>query len=295
MLLLTGATGTIGSALLRRLTARRTPVRVLVRDPRRLGPERVRVQIALGDLGDPASFRHALRGVRTVVHLAGSARDQPSGTIEELNALATWRLLRAAEAARVRHFLFIGPLGATPHHPSRFHRAKWLAARAVATADVPTTTLHCAFTYAADSGWLLSLERLGLLPAVPLAGSGRARSQPIWAPDVAEVLLAAIDGGAPGEPQHADYEIAGPDVLSHRRFVELALTGARRDRTLIPLPLGVLRSGLKAYEALAGPAALTTWTEAELLARDSITPRGTADAEALGVRPHRAVDVLSHG
>ena len=76
MLLLTGATGLVGSALLRRLTAAREPVRCLVRDPRRLGPERVRVQIALGDLSDPPSFRNALRGVDTVVHLAASIRDQ---------------------------------------------------------------------------------------------------------------------------------------------------------------------------------------------------------------------------
>ncbi|MBA3301174.1 MAG: NmrA family NAD(P)-binding protein [Thermoleophilaceae bacterium] len=46
MLLLTGATGSIGTALLPRLTAAGTPVRCLVRDPRRLGADRVRVQIA---------------------------------------------------------------------------------------------------------------------------------------------------------------------------------------------------------------------------------------------------------
>ena len=78
MLLLTGATGTIGLPLLRRLTAAGAPVRCLVRDPRRLGPERVRVQIALGELADPLSFRHALRDVETVVHLASPIRDQPA-------------------------------------------------------------------------------------------------------------------------------------------------------------------------------------------------------------------------
>ena len=60
MLLLTGATGLIGSALLRRLTAQGEPVRCLVRDPRRLGAERVRVQITIGDLADPRSFRQAM-------------------------------------------------------------------------------------------------------------------------------------------------------------------------------------------------------------------------------------------
>ena len=67
MILLTGGTGTVGRALLRRLVASRTPVRCLVRDPKGLGPDRVRVQIALGDLAEAASFRNALRGADTGV------------------------------------------------------------------------------------------------------------------------------------------------------------------------------------------------------------------------------------
>src|SRR5947209_255890 len=120
MLLLTGATGTIGSALLRRLTASSTPVRCLVRDPRRLGAERVRVQIALGDLSDPPSFRNALRGVKTVVHLAASIRDTQAGSIEELNGIATWRMVQAAERAGVEHFVFFSALGASSFHRARF-------------------------------------------------------------------------------------------------------------------------------------------------------------------------------
>ena len=139
MILLTGATGTVGSALLRRLTAAGEPVRCLVRDPRRLGQERVRVQLALGDLGDPASFRHALRGVKTVVHLAATERDQAHATIEEVDALATWRLLRASEREGVEHFVFLSPLGATPHHRSRVHRAKALAEKNVHYVDVGTS------------------------------------------------------------------------------------------------------------------------------------------------------------
>ena len=65
MLLLTGASGLIGTALRQRLIATGIPIRCLVRDPRRLGDDRVRVQIALGDLADPPSFRNALRGVDT--------------------------------------------------------------------------------------------------------------------------------------------------------------------------------------------------------------------------------------
>jgi uncharacterized protein YbjT (DUF2867 family) len=291
VLLLTGATGLIGSSLLRRLIARGETVRCLVRDPRRLGPERVRVQITIGDLTDPRALRQAMRGVRTVVHLAASHRDQPHATIEELAGVATWRLLRAAEHAGAGHFVFFSALGATPHHPSRLHRAKALAERAVDEAALRTTIFAPSLVYAPGDRRLARLERLAWLPAVPLAGRGRARTQPIWAEDVADCVLAALDRSGE-ERSHARFELAGPDVLTHREVVELALRAAHRRRRLLPLPAPLLRPLLRGYETLTGPAALATWDEAELLAVTMRTERGTADAEALGVRPLSVAAVL---
>src|SRR3954452_18534261 len=173
VLLLTGATGLVGSALLRRLTAQGEPVRCLVRDPRRLGTERVREQITIGDLADPRSFLQAMRRARAVVHLAAAHRDKPHATIEELAGMATWRLLRAAEAAGVEHFVYFSALGATPYHPSRLHRAKALAERAVAAAALRTPPFAPSLVYAPGHRRLARLERLAWLPAVPLAGRGR--------------------------------------------------------------------------------------------------------------------------
>src|SRR3954463_9464561 len=203
VLLLTGATGLLGHAVVRRLTARGIPTRCLVRDPRRRGAQRVRGQLAIGDLADPASWRNALRGIDAVVHLAGGARDQPRATVEELNGLAAWRLLRAAERAGARHFLWLEPLGATPHHPMRLHRAKALAAQAVAAAPLPTTTLAHSLLSAPGARHLRWLERLGLLPAVPLVGRGLARTQPLWAEDAADCVLALL-GSPPARPPRPD-------------------------------------------------------------------------------------------
>src|SRR5688500_6025948 len=190
VILLTGATGTVGSALLRRLTADGRPVRALVRDPRRLGPERVRVQIALGDLTDPPSFRNALRGVKTVVHLAASARDQPRGSIEELNGIATWRLVQAAERAGVEHFVFFSALSASVHDRTRFLRAKALAEEAVRESGLQHTIFAPSLVYSPGDRHLSLLEWLSWLPAVPVPGRARAQFQPIWAEDVADCVMA---------------------------------------------------------------------------------------------------------
>ena len=287
MLLLTGATGLVGSALLRRLTARGEVVRCLVRDPRRLGAERVRVQLATGDLSDPASWRHALRGVKTVVHLAATERDQPRATIEEIDGLAALRLVRAAERAGAERFLWLTRLGATPHHRSRVNRAKALAERAVAASGLSTTTLAGSLVYAPGDRRLQRIERLALLPVVPLLGAGRARMQPIWADDVADCVLAALDGVALGR-----FELAGPDVLSHREVARLVLRATHRRRRLLPVPSALAHPLLRAHETLAGPTAFATWDEAQLLTADMLTEAGTRDAERLGVAPRRMADVL---
>jgi uncharacterized protein YbjT (DUF2867 family) len=292
MLLLTGATGLIGSALLPRLTAGGTPVRCLVRDPKRLGPERVRVQIALGDLADPPSFRNAMRGVTTVVHLAAAIRDQPGGSIEELGGIATWRMVEAAGRAGVEHFVFFSALGASTHDRTRFLRAKALAEDAVRAAAMPTTTFAPSLVYAPGDKWMTALERLSLLPLMPFPGRGRALSQPIWAQDVADCVAAVLARGPAADERHERLELAGPQTLSHEAIVRLALASFGRPRPLLHVPVGLVRQGLRLGEALLGARAPVTWDEAELLEVSLTSTRGTRDAEALGVTPQPIERVL---
>ena len=288
MLLLTGATGLVGSALLARLTASGRPVRCLVRDPRRLGPERVRVQIALGDLSDPASFRNALRGVDTVLHVAAAIRDQPGGSIEETNAVATWRMVQAAQKAGVERFVFFSAQSASAHNRTRFMRAKALAERAVADSGVPHTIFAPSIVYAPGDAFLTLLERMALLPVVPISGPGRALFQPIWSHDVADCVMAALERPAGGER----YELSGPETLSYDAIVETVLRAAGRPRPLVHVPLAAVSRSLRTLEALMRSKAFATWDEAELMEVAMTAAHGTADAEALGVTPKRMSSVL---
>ena len=286
MLLLTGATGSLGSALLRRLTAAGETVRCLVDDPRRLGEERVRVQIALGELTNPASFRNALRGVGTVIPLAAAARSDERASLEELNAVATFRLARAAERAGAERFLLLSALGASPGSGSRFLRARALAERAVEHSPLDTIVVASSIVFSPADEWLKRLERLSYLPAVPVPPSGRARFQPIWSEDAAACIVEALrpsaDGGSEGSMR---LELAGPEVLSWEGIVATALRSFGRRRRLVQVPRGLVKTALELNERLAGPAAFATWSEAELAGASMTTPRGTADAERLGVDP----------
>lgn len=249
VLLLTGATGLVGSAVLRRLAA------------------------------SPCDAWCATR--------AGSA---PSAcACSSRSATCPTRLLRAAERAGAERFVWVTPLGAAPHHDSRVHRAKALAAHAVAASGLRTTTLASSLVYAPGDRRIQRLERLALLLVVPLLGAGGARTQPIWADDIADCIVRVLEVG---EAAAARYELAGPEVLTHRDVARIALRAAHRRRRLLPVPLAVARPLLHAHEALAGPTAFATWDEAQLLTVSMLTAAGTADAERLGVRPRRMADVL---
>jgi uncharacterized protein YbjT (DUF2867 family) len=286
VILLTGATGNVGSALLRRLVAENQPVRALVRDPRRLGDERVRVQISLGDLSDASSFRNALRGVSTVIHLAAAIRDQErqGATIEEVNGLGTLRLVRAAERAGVERFIFFSAIGASLHSHSRFFRTKAQAEMAVEESSMQTTTFTSSIIYSPGDPWLTLLGRLAMLPVVPISGSGRAQYEPIWAHDAAGAVLGLLARDGNGG-QHQRLELAGPQRLSYDDIVRTYLHVKHRRRRLIHLPLPVVRWGLKAVEEVQGSLAFATWDEAELMEIPMVSQRGTADAESLGVNP----------
>jgi NADH dehydrogenase len=291
MLLLTGATGSIGSRLLPLLLEGGEEVRCLVREPRRLGANRVDVQIALGDLGqmsDPHLVRQALRGVDTVVHLAATIRDQPPKRIEELNGLATVRLLRAAERSGVERFHFFSALDAHAAQRTRFFRAKWLAERAVASSPLRTTVFAPSIVYDRSDPWITLLRRFSFLPVLPVSGEGRAAFQPIWAQDVARCVVAAL-AAADSRPR---YELAGPETLTYDQMSDLVSRAAGRPRPLVHVPLPLVRSGLLALRSVFGEAVFATWEEAELMEIPMTSERGTADAQALGVAPRRMSDVL---
>jgi NADH dehydrogenase len=279
MILLTGGTGVVGSALLPMLLEAGHDVRCLVRNPRKLGPERVRVQLSLADLGDPRGLRHAVRGADTVIHLAAAVRDQPPRRVEEVTALGTHRLLDACERAGVRRFVFFSALNASRFQRTRFFRAKALAEQRVAESELETTIFAPSIIYDRSDPWVTAMRRLALLPVLPISGRGRAVYEPIWAQDVARAVIASLDA-PPGR-----YELAGPERMSYEQIARVIAHSAGRDRPSVHVPLPFVRSFLIWLRRIFGDAAFATWEEAELLEVPMVSSGGPADAKSLGVDP----------
>jgi nucleoside-diphosphate-sugar epimerase len=106
-ILVTGATGKVGSRIVPRLLAHGFQVRVLVRQgPKVQTLHDQGAEVAEGDLLRPESLDPALRGVDTVIHLAAFFRGATPEQMREANLVGTERLASAARRAGVRRFVF---------------------------------------------------------------------------------------------------------------------------------------------------------------------------------------------
>jgi len=106
-ILVTGATGKVGSRLAPRLAQRYDHVRALVRDPSRAGALReARIEVVAGDLLDAGSLAAAVAGIDVVVHCAAFFRGATPEQAHAVNDLGTQHLASAARAAGVKRFIF---------------------------------------------------------------------------------------------------------------------------------------------------------------------------------------------
>ena len=127
MILVTGGTGFIGSHLVDRLVSEGRPVRCLVRRSSAAGSLPPAIELAHGDLESGAGLVEALRGVDTVIHLAGVTKARTAAEYYRGNAVATVNLLGAASL-----------LGA-PDSIGKFVHVSSLAAAGPSAADRPLT------------------------------------------------------------------------------------------------------------------------------------------------------------
>lgn len=251
--LVTGATGLIGNAIVRALVAQGARVRALVRDPARAagmlpaGVERVQ-----GDITAPGSLPAALAGVQRVFHAAGLPEQwQPDeGIFDRVNRQGTVNVLRAALAARVQRVVytstmdvFAAPRGGTlvetrvdaAPKPTAYERSKQDAEREaeqVRAEGLELVYLNPGAVYG-PSPVQTGLNALFLqllhrkLPALPPGGMPVA-----YVEGVAQAHLAAAERGQPGER----YLVADGHASTRALAQEILRAAGRKGRAPPVLP-----------------------------------------------------------
>lgn len=202
--LVTGATGVVGRALVPRLVESGGQVRVYVRrdvpEYRSLG-----VHVAVGEADHEGRLESALEQVHTLVHLIGGPIPEHGITARWLNLETAEVALRAAENAEVVRVLFLSPIGADPTSADPYLAAKGLAEDAIRKAPMQHAIFRCAPILAEGSALTAFLER-----SVP-ASARDARINPVALSDVVDAIVAADSREA---EVGGTWELGGPEVLT---------------------------------------------------------------------------------
>ena len=240
--LVTGAAGLVGIHTCRELSKNGWQVRALIRDPARaamvLG--QLPVEFRVGDVRDASALRSSLNGCGAVVHLAAIAIERKGESYRESNTAATERLISAARAESVQRIIFMSQNGADSRSPYPFLHSKGVAQDSVKTSGLRWTVLRPSVIFGPEDQFVNVLGRLiRLTPKIfPLPGGGKARFQPIAVDDVARVVRLSLDKK---ETVNQMYDLGGAVPLTLREMTERILTAMGTTRTLVPVPVKVLR------------------------------------------------------
>jgi farnesol dehydrogenase len=325
MILLTGATGYLGSQIARALIARREPFRVLVRDAARLGfePAAARCEVAVGDLRDSSALTGALRGADSVIHTAALVKMWVPDRRDfwRVNVEGLQNLLQAASSAGVKRvvytssFLALGPsadgnAGEELRNQGPF-RNEYEATKAAALAWLrgeglrrfPVVVLFPGVIYGPGPategnlvGGMIEQYLAGKFPG--LLGSGRQRWSFAFNGAVVAGHLAALERGRLGE----EYVLGGDNRSLNDFFRVLAeLSGIRRPVRHLPFAAGKMLGAIELARAkLFGHTPQLTPGVAEVFKRDWVYASAKAERE-LGyqVTPleeglRRIIDSLNH-
>jgi uncharacterized protein YbjT (DUF2867 family) len=284
VILVAGGTGTLGTHVVRALTAQRTQVRVLTRRAERASHlAGTGAEIVVGDVRDPAAVEKALAGTSAVVSaVQGFAGTEPAGP-RAVDLGGNANLIRAARAAGTRQFVLISAAGAAPDSPLDLRRVKYQAEQAVIGSGLHWTILRP--TVYLETWISLLGDMLATKGAVTLFGRGTNPINFVSAYDVAALVarVTATEFAAAAEFTSATLEIGGPEDLTLADLAGrvLAERGAGGPIRHVPLPV------LRAMATLLRPVKPMIATLARfgviMDTTDMTLPRDTARAAVPGL------------
>jgi NADH dehydrogenase len=299
-ILVTGASGFVGSHLVPALADAGHRVLALVRDDaaaatvqRRLSPaQRSAVEPRRGDVTRPDTLPAALAGADAVLHLAAVPRDWDGGaTLRLVNTEGTRFVLRAAADAGVRRFVHLGAMGVVDDPALHYASSKARAIALVRDSGLDWTVLAPSVLYGPRDGFFNILADLVRMSpgVVPITGSGSARFQPFAVADLARAaVLAFADEGLVGR----ELPLGGPRYWTYREIVEEVLRGMGARRALLPMPVPLIRLVAGTAEAVRFPFPVAT-DQLRQLRLDNVGPLD-AVRTGLGFDPQPMEGGLTH-
>jgi len=284
-----GGSGFLGRHVVRALARRGYRIRVAVRRPdlaNYLQPAgRVgQIHAVQANVRYQASVEAAARDADVVINLVGILFErsrQRFGAVQAFGAEAC-ALAASAYGARLVH---VSAIGADEASPSQYARSKATGEKLVLAAMPEATIVRPSIMFGPEDEFFNRFAALAQLsPVLPLIGGGHTRFQPVFVGDVAEAVVAAVEGRSrPG----TTYEFGGPEMRTFKELMQYLLATIGRRRWLLSIPFGI--ASAQAFFLQFMPKPLLTPDQVELLKRDNVVSEEARHEErtleGLGIAP----------
>lgn len=232
--LVSGASGYIGSRLVQRLLLRNKNVRVMIRDKRKIQGQswKNQVEISIADAKNYAATKAALSGIHTAFYLLHSMK--MGSDFKALEAANAKNFARAAESTGVRQIIFLGGI-ANDKHLSKHMQSRVNTGRILRAGSVPVIEIRAGIIIGSGSASFEMLRQLTKeLPFITTPRWIRNRTEPIGINDVIHYLSRTAELN---EPVNGIFDIGGPEILTYEDLIQtFAKSSGLRRRWVIPIP-----------------------------------------------------------
>ena len=243
MILVTGGTGFVGQALVRRLSEVGYAVRILVRPSAESPslPRGVPVHAAVTTLDDHRGLLAALKDVDTVFHLAGAEWSGIYADLARTDIEGTRSVVEAAKEAGVRRIFYLSHLGADRASAFPVLKVKGIAEEHVRRSGLDFTIVRSSILFGPGDAfttglaWLLHVNPFAFL----LPNEGETLVQPLSVEDLATLLAWALEDE---NTRNRTYEVGGGEYVSLRQAVSIVMDALGRRRPFVNVSLPYLRA-----------------------------------------------------
>jgi len=273
--LVTGGTGVVGRSAVTALLQRGHVVQLFSRHADRDAEQWAHGVTAIrGDVAHASTLAGAADGCDAVLHLTGIVHEHGASTFDRVNVEGTRHVVREAERAGVRKFVFVSSLGADKG-TSPYHTSKRAAEAIVRQFHGAWTVVRVANVYGpGDEQISLLLRMVRSLPILPVLGGGDQQFQPIWHDDVAEVLARSIERD---DLAGKELDVAGTERTSQSDLIQRFSRLTGRDVPRVAVPDFLTRIGM-AVASVTGVEVPFSESQLQMLADGNVIEDGRENA-----------------
>jgi NADH dehydrogenase len=290
-ILVTGANGNLGTALIRRLargpaSASPAPVRAVVRSERAAGAVRALPEapdVVVVDYRDVDALARAAAGCAAIVHLVGILKESSTTRYRDAHEGTAEALSAAARRAGCHRIVYLSILGAHSDSPNACLASKARAEAILLAPPLATTILRVPMVLGGDEPATWALRARARARVVALVRGGASLEQPIDASDVVEAIAAALV-----RPELAGraLDLAGPEsVPRHELIRRAAVLAGRTPPRIVSIPLWMVRAFAALCERFSANPPITTAMLGVLEHDDRVDPASACRALGLALTP----------